>query len=291
MRVLSLGAGVQSTTVALLAARGDIQVPDAAIFADTGWEPKAVYAHLEWLRGQLPFPVHIVSNGNIRDNILARRTAGGGRFAAIPWFIKTLIPAGTRVPIFGEPGEVIGERVLEKDEWKNGMGRRQCTFEHKLKPIMWKTREMLGKDRRARIAPGSAEVLIGISTDEAWRMKPAQQMWMQNRWPLIDLGMSRRDCLRWLKERQYPEPPKSSCIGCPFHNNAMWRDMRENSPEEWADAVAVDKALREGDARGFRVTEYMHAQRVPLDEVDLDRGKDKAQPDLFLNECEGICGV
>ena len=51
LRVLSLGAGVQSTTLALLAVRGEIgPMPDCAIFADTGWEPRAVYEHLTWLR-------------------------------------------------------------------------------------------------------------------------------------------------------------------------------------------------------------------------------------------------
>jgi hypothetical protein len=49
LRVLSLGAGVQSTALAILAARGHLPRPDAAIFADTGWEPAAVYAHLDRL--------------------------------------------------------------------------------------------------------------------------------------------------------------------------------------------------------------------------------------------------
>lgn len=73
LRALSLGAGVQSTTMALMAAHGEIgPMPDCAVFADTGWEPKAVYEHLEWLRSPniLPFPVHIVSAGNIRDNLM-----------------------------------------------------------------------------------------------------------------------------------------------------------------------------------------------------------------------------
>jgi len=43
LRVLSLGAGVQSTTLALMAAHGEIEPPDCAIFADTQWEPRAVY--------------------------------------------------------------------------------------------------------------------------------------------------------------------------------------------------------------------------------------------------------
>ena len=60
LRVLSLGAGVQSTTIALMAARGEIEAPDCAIFADTGDEPAAVYEHLAWLQsGVLPFPIHI----------------------------------------------------------------------------------------------------------------------------------------------------------------------------------------------------------------------------------------
>ena len=59
LRVLSLGAGVQSTTLALMAAHGEIDpMPDCAIFADTGWEPSAMQGHLAWLMSGnvLPFP-------------------------------------------------------------------------------------------------------------------------------------------------------------------------------------------------------------------------------------------
>ncbi len=59
LRVLSLGAGVQSTTLALMAAHGEVgPMPDCAVFADTGWEPRAVYDHLAWLMSPnvLPSP-------------------------------------------------------------------------------------------------------------------------------------------------------------------------------------------------------------------------------------------
>lgn len=269
LHVLSLGAGVQSTTMALMAAHGEIgPMPDCAIFADTQWEPKAVYDHLNWLRSPnvLPFPVHIVTAGNIRDNIISRRNTTGGRYAAIPWF--TVNPDGS-----------------------HGMGRRQCTSEYKLKPMMHKLRDLLGVGRRGRIAPGSVEVWIGISTDEIFRVKAAKQRWMTNRHPLIEAQMSRRDCLRWLHKHGYPMPPKSSCIGCPFHNNQMWRDMRDDRPSEWNDAVEIDRWMRQGDARGMRATEYMHAQRVPLDQVDLSTAEDRGQLNMFNNECEGMCGV
>lgn len=56
LRVLSLGAGVQSTAVYLMALHGEIPPLDHAIFADVGEEPEAVYAHLRWMQslGGLP---------------------------------------------------------------------------------------------------------------------------------------------------------------------------------------------------------------------------------------------
>ena len=62
-RILSLGAGVQSTTVALMSAYGELEKLDACVFADTGWGPQPVYRHFAWLRGELErhgIPVHVV---------------------------------------------------------------------------------------------------------------------------------------------------------------------------------------------------------------------------------------
>lgn len=262
LRVLSLGAGVQSTTLALMAAAGEIEPPDSAIFADTGWEPAAVYAHLDWLERQLPFPAHRVSAGNIREGLEARRNTTGGQYAAIPWY--TINPDGS-----------------------HGMGRRQCSSEYKLEPIMQEIRRQLGKPGRDYIAPGTVTVLLGISLDEAHRMREARQRYLVNTYPLIDAGLTRRDCLRWLERAGHPTPPKSACIGCPFHGDDHWRAMKANRPAEWADAVAADALLRDG----IRAAEYMHAARVPLDQVDLSTWAERGQADLFGNECEGICGT
>lgn len=266
LRVLSLGAGVQSTTLCLLAAAGEIEPPDAAIFADTMWEPKAVYDHLSWLRSQpLPFPIHIVSAGDIRENIRTRRVTTGGRYAAIPWH-------------------------LVKPNGDSGIGRRQCSSEYKLEPIAREIRRLLGVGPNGHIPKHAVEVLIGISKDEAHRMRDARQQYMLNCYPLIELGMRRFDCLIWLQRHGYPQPPKSACIGCPFTDNERWRDRKKNAPEEWAEAVAFDRLLREGDDRGFRSLEFMHRSLKPLEEADLDENADK-QLDLFANECLGICST
>jgi integrase len=99
-RYLSLGAGVQSSSLILLAATGQIPSFDAAIFADTGWEPQAVYRNLDRLTGiaaTAGIPVARVSTGNIRTDALDP----SHRFASMPLY--TLGPQG-----------------------QQGMARRQC---------------------------------------------------------------------------------------------------------------------------------------------------------------------
>lgn len=269
LTVLSLGAGVQSTTLALMAAHGEISpMPDCAIFADTRWESSRVYDHLSWLSSSnvLPFPIRRVCRADIRDGVRGRRNTTDGRFAAIPWW--TINPDGS-----------------------HGMGRRQCSSEYKLEPIMQEIRRLLDKGRRDRIPKGAVSVMIGISLDEAHRMKPARQRYMVNRWPLIEKGMRRWDCERWLLRYEYPIPPKSACVGCPFHDDDYWLEMKQHRPLEWAEAVEYDHLLRTGSSRSMRAVEFMHRQRVPLDQVDFSHRLDNRQGDLFGNECEGICGV
>lgn len=295
LRVLSLGAGVQSTTLALMAAHGEIgPMPDCAIFADTGWEPRAVYEHLDWLRSGnvLPFPVHIVSAGNIRDDLVAG--ARGERWASIPAFTRTVTPAGTELPVYdedehGDPA-IVGTRIVATERIGVGMIRRQCTSSYKVVPIRRKVRELLGIAGRRSPKTPVAETWLGISLDEAIRMKPSFEDWQVNRWPLIEKRMSRQDCLRWLERHGYPLPPKSACIGCPFHSDAAWRRIRDTDPEAWADAVDLDRTIRTG-FRGLRGDVFLHRSAVPLDEADLSTAADHGQLDLWGNECEGMCGV
>jgi hypothetical protein len=250
--VISLGAGVQSSTMALMAAHGELTpMPDCAIFADTGWEPANVYQHLDWLETVLPFPVHRVTGGDLRANAIARRNPTGATFDVVPWHVE------------------------------GGIGRRQCTKDYKLRPIQRQVVTMLGGRPK-----GGCVSWIGISLDEAYRMKPSRVQYMINRWPLIERQMARRDCLRWLERHGYPRPPKSSCIGCPYHSNDQWRAL---TPEEFADAVLVDNAIRIS-ANGRR-RQFMHHSLKPLDQVDLSTAEERGQLNLFLNECEGMCGV
>ena len=266
LRVLSLGAGVQSTTLALMAAAGELgPMPDCAIFADTQWEPAAVYAHLDRLNAALPFPVHRVTAGDLKAAILARRNTSSGRYAAVPWYVTN--PDGSQ-----------------------GMGRRQCTSEYKLKPITRQIRALLGNPT-GRIPAGAVEQWVGISADEATRMRPAAQQFITTRWPLVERHLTRDHCLTWLRRAGWHDTPKSACVGCPFHNAAAWRQMRDESPADFADAVAIDAQLRVGATRGIRGVEYMHARRIPLADAVARQSPTSENLNLFENECMGLCGV
>lgn len=267
LRVLSLGAGWQSTTVALKVKEGELPAIDCAIFADTQSEPKAVYRHLEWLIGVLPFPVHVVTVGSLRQEILDACEGIRGAWGRPPMYIRN------------------GDGSV-------GFTRRQCTQDYKLVPIFRKLRELAGVKPRS---PGPktpvVEQLIGISRDEAQRMKPAKFRWIRNSYPLVEAGITRWDCGVWLKNHGYPIPPKSACTFCPYHSDAMWRDIQRNDPESWADAVDLDRRIRNGKHHLLKGVPFLHSSCRPLEEVDFSNAEDRGQLSLFDNECEGMCGV
>lgn len=148
---------------------------------------------------------------------------------------------------------------------------------------------MIGLTRKKSPNHPVVEQWIGISLDEAIRMKPSRDAWITNRWPLIEGLISRKGCLAWMADNGYDLPKKSSCIGCPFHSDNEWRDL---SKDEMADAIEVDRKLRDTSIGVARTKGelYLHRSCVPLSEVNFDN-VDHDQIDLFGNECEGMCGV
>ena len=263
MVVLSLGAGVQSSTMAIMAAKGDLPSVDHAIFSDTQNEPKKVMLYLDLLKKILPYPVHIVSKGNIMEDMLAAK--GTTNFVVAPYFTQNKITG------------------------KKGMIMRQCSNDYKIQEIRKKIRELCGVPKGKHFPKDKyVEQWIGISKDEIQRMKPARDPYILNRHPLIEMNMSRQDCINYLNKNKIPLPEKSACIVCPFHDDKYWHFMKTQRPEEFADAVELDKEIRT-ISRKDNIKNYTHRSCKPLDEVDFN--PDENQLDMFNNECEGVCGV
>lgn len=271
LNIISLGAGVQSSTMALMAAHGEITpMPDCAIFADTQSEPKAVYTWLDWLEKQLPFPVHRVTAGSLKNESLTLRKSKDGNGS----YVRNVVPAFTMNP-----------------DGTKGMLLRKCTSDFKIAPLQRKQRELM-------IAAGEKSLVswIGISLDEAHRMKPARVKYIENRWPLVDQGITRLHCLRWMMEHGYPKPEKSACSFCPYHDDEQWRDLKINDPEAFAAAVQFERkwndvVLTDNSPSQMKGVIYLHRSCKPLDQVDFRNAQDHGQLDMFGNECEGMCGV
>jgi hypothetical protein len=271
LRVISLGAGVQSSTMYRMSALGEIQRFDVAIFADTQVEPPWVYEQLDRLERDhgAVIPIVRASAGNLGEAVRTGSNTTGGRFAAVPFWSR------------GSDG-------------REAPGRRQCTREYKIDVVKRAIRDRLGLQPGERAA-GRFKVLeaVGISLDEASRAKPSRTPWITTTWPLLlEKPMRRDDCLRWHYRGGYPMPKKSACVFCPYTQTSEWRRRKVEEPEVFAEAVEYDKLIRStGTMRGMAAQQFVSRLLVPLDEIPDAAEADDDQLDLFGNECEGMCGV
>lgn len=267
IHIISLGAGVQSSTMALMAAHGELEpMPEAAIFADTQHEPKSVYSWLDYLEGQLPFPIMRVSRGSLFEQSLKiHRSKHSTRY------IKHSIPS-----------------YIQNQDGTIGISQRHCSNDFKIEVI----RQQIQKIRSRR----KVVQWIGISWDEFIRAKPSRVKYITNVFPLIERMMRREDCLKWMKQHDYPAPPRSACSFCPYHSPEEWLRLETDEPEAFDEAVRYEQKLQSAakSIDEFKGTPYLHRSLVPLGSIDF-KNMVKEQNEFFgsqfSNECEGMCGV
>jgi hypothetical protein len=308
---LNLGAGVQSTTLALMFDRGEIVDPDgspirlsAAIFADTQEEPGAVYRHLDWLIKTIKsYPILVRSKSKMGDDLLRGENATGQRFASIPAYTKA-------------EGDV-----------REGQVRRQCSQEYKVRVIEQTIRrDGLGLQPKRRVPPGISVIqYIGFSLDEAGRAnrlvagnlkrklaglkhRPngcaggvnGQQilnrfMAWSYRFPLVENGWTRTDCQNYLPGLVPHKTPRSACVFCPYHDDLEWYLLKVTDPEGWQRAVEIDEGLRRPGVivnRGVEKSMYLHRSCTPLVQVELNPDTmPKYVKPMMTGECDGVCGV
>ena len=201
---LSLGWGVQSWTIAAMAALGELPPVDLAIHSDTGHEAAGTYAHAEkwtsWLeeRGVLVVTVRPENNSVIRED--------WGKKSGTP---SIQIPAFTFSHSSGDAGQI----------------DRQCTRQWKITPIRKHLRIKLG---RKKPKAESVECWQGISLDEWSRMRDSDVKYIRNVYPLVDRRMTRLDCIQWLQKHNLDVPPKSACVFCPFHKMSEWHSLKQS---------------------------------------------------------------
>ena len=249
MITISLGWGVQSFTMVAMSALGDLPRVDAAIHADTTHERIETYEFaVRWTTWLMERGIQVMT-------VKANRTDPANEHDHPPYSIDT--------------GTMNGGRLL-----------RRCTFAWKIAPI----RRWLQSHRDKQ----PVELWIGISLDEALRMRPSDVKYITHRWPLIEKRMTRNDCVNWLRAHDLEVPPKSSCVFCPFHDMATWRELKMSGNGNWEKAVEVDELIRKARPA---YDLFVHPARKPLVEVDVRNQEDKGQLRLWDEECTGYCGL
>lgn len=304
---LNLGAGVQSTTLALMFEEGLIVgsdgIPihiDVAYFADTGEEPAAVYRHLHWLSSHIKtFPIKTVSKGKLGDDLMRVVNSTGQRFASIPAYTK------------------------EAGSSKEGQTRRQCSKEYKIDPIEQAIRRELLGLAPGRPIPNGVRVVqyLGISFEESGRavrvmrnripkkFREEAKRWdyarlkhfistrrMTFEFPLVDRFMKRTDCISVLASRVPHKVPRSACTFCPYHDDSEWQSIREVE-EDWNRVLQLDAALRTPGIIancGMDADMFLHRSCQPIHLVKLDtkpKPRDLQLSMSFAGECLGVCGL
>jgi hypothetical protein len=279
--ILNLGAGIQSTTLYLMAVRDSpLKLHfDAAIFADTQWEPKEVYRHLKWLQSLGGPQIIVRSAGSLGQHLIRGTNSTNQRFASIPAFTTD------------------GEKI--------GRTKRQCSKEYKIQVIGQALRQdFLGLKPGQHVGSNThVTSYVGISFDEAGRAMRMQKnapepKYITRKFPLIDWFMTRENCKTWLaRYGNVPhEVPRSACVFCPFHSDAEWLKIKANK-SDWARAVEIDTALRTTGSvanRNITQTMYLHKSCKPLVQIEFKVSVDPraAQSNMhFAPECLGVCGV
>jgi len=277
LNIISLGVGVQSTALYLQSSLGFFPRADYAIFSDTGKEKKQTLVLLseliQWSKKNNGIKIIHATERNLFYDLLKNKIAHGSSFQTIPSFTKN------------NDGSV-------------GMLKRQCTLHYKIRPVDSVIRSIHGLKPYARMP--FTRVWKGISLDEMSRMSIPQEAWKISAFPFVGYEipynsnpqnlvwakkMSRTDLLKWYSENGFDVPVKSSCVFCPYQSNKSWRDLKQNFPSDFADAVLVDEAIRNSTAKGISNPTFLHKSLTPLSEIDFLT----SQIDMFEDECLDGC--
>ena len=217
--VLSNGLGVNSTAALICAAEGYFQL-DAVMFSDTGAEHPETYAYMEKYHKPLCEKMGIPFFTVKMHKKVTDRDTGDVVYASS---LREVSIARHRVP---------------------SVNNRWCTDYSKIQPMKLAVRELQQQGKMVK----PATVIIGIATEEKHRAIKPDGTYKQphlseyrNAYPLLELGLSRKDCYRVIKSFGWPEPVKSGCYFCPFQGPKDWANLYHSHRDLFDDAIWLEE--------------------------------------------------
>lgn len=246
MIVMSYGGGKQTVAMVTLVLQGKLPKPDLIVFADTSREVKTTWDYLE----------NIVQPALRKINM---------RVQIVPHALSTV-----------DLQSLSGDLLLPAFTRQNGRVGKMPTFcsnEWKQRPIRRWLKEQGVND---------CDVWLGISLDEAERMKSSGLNWYRHVYPLIEITpMHRRQCEIQIKDYGWEVPHKSRCWMCPNQSPEAWKQMKRIENQDFDKAVKLEQVIRWNDPHV-----YFHPLAVPLNEAVEESEK---QGDMFDGCDSGYC--
>lgn len=237
MRVFSFGGGVQSVSALVLASQGKIDY-QTFVFANVGEDSENPDTITYFHEIAIPF----AKEHNLRLEEIRRVTRDGRNETIYEWLMK--------------PSRSIGIPVRMAS---GAPGNRSCTPTFKIRVVSkWLKSE-------GATAKNPAVLGMGISMDEFHRMRSDSRFKHYTLdYPLIDLRLTRAQCVEVIKSAGLPVPPKSSCWFCPYHKNSEWREMAVEHPDRFAASVELENILNERRDRLGKDHVYLSGFKKPL---------------------------
>lgn len=171
--------------------------------------------------------------------------------------------------------------LVEKVRFINGPSGARCTADLK-KHLRQVIETMMGYDFQ----------VFGFEYDRS-QIKRAERFEEQYPkakpyFPLIELGLDKRDCMEIILEARIDLPAmyklgyaNSNCIGCVKGGAGYWNKIRKDFPEVFDRMAKIERKINASCLRKGK-------KKLFLDELPLDAGRHE---DISLPECGVVCPV
>lgn len=252
LTVLNYSGGRQSACILWMVLLGDIKRPEQFVVlnADPGMENSATYAY----------------NRDMFD--LCKAEGIEAITAPGPSLYEDLVTLGT-----GDKTRIDNPPYwTQAENGKRGRLMQKCTAVYKIAPMDRVLRQLLHErfgislvTRRPGI--GIVEKWIGFAFDEVYRMKPSSQQYINFAYPLIDLKLDRDAVNAYYTANGLPMPPRSVCNACFANGLETLREMHDNRPDDWQQAVRVDRAVRSLVQIGVKEPVFVSNTLLPLEQL------------------------
>ena len=253
LTTLSYSGGRQSSALLWMILLEKLDMPEnfVVLTANPGMENSGTYKYVDMMEAHCNdagIDFYKVEGPNLYDDIVTLKYTHKTRLDNPPYFTKN---------------------ILTDNKGKLG---QKCTQHYKIKPMSRKIREILdsrfGISRRSgRVGCNIVETWIGFTYSEVERVKPSKRKYQYFRYPLIEMNMSNDDVIRFFNENEIDPPPRSVCNACFANGLNTLKDMCYERPEDWEQAVRVDKSVRDWLQIGVRDAVYVSNTWIGLEEL------------------------